>query len=71
MSPDGPTIDPPDEIEVTPEMVGAAAEVLWHDPICEFYEISLTPAEEIAAEMLRRALSARHDRTDAAAPGAS
>jgi hypothetical protein len=44
----------PAEIEITAEMVSAAAEVLWRDP---FAQISESVAEEMARKMLALALA--------------
>lgn len=45
-----------ESIEITPEMVEAAAEVLWRYPLLDIGE---GLAERFAREMLERALSAR------------
>jgi hypothetical protein len=49
---DGPLI-PAHEIEITKEMISAAAEVLWKDP---FLGLGPSSAEEIARKMLMAAL---------------
>ncbi len=59
---------PVDEIQVTEEMVSAAAEILWMDP---FAGIGESTAEEMARKMLFRALSVhlkRNVATDLEAP---
>jgi hypothetical protein len=58
-----PTNEPDDEIEITEEMVSAAAEVLWKDP---FLGLGESSAEEMARKMLRIALSVRRKRNVAA-----
>jgi len=56
-------MEPNDEIEVTEEMVSAAAEILWRDP---FAGISSAPAVEMARKMLTLALSVHRKRNVAA-----
>jgi len=53
------------EIEITPEMISAASRVLWSDP---FLLIPEWTADEMAEEMLRKALSARHEGIDSVDP---
>ena len=53
---------PRDEIEITDEMVRAAAEVLRRDP---FAGIGPTDAEIMTREMLALALSVRREKSDA------
>ena len=54
-----------EEIEVTEEMISAAAEVLWKDPLLE---ISESWAEEKAREMLLLVWSKHRGKTDAIGP---
>jgi hypothetical protein len=60
---DRPANESNDEIEVTEEMVSAAAEILWRDP---FAGISPAPAVEMARKMLTLALSVHRKRNVAA-----
>jgi hypothetical protein len=53
------------DIEITEEMISAAAEVLWKDPLLE---ISESWAEEKAREMLLRVWSKYREKTDAIGP---
>jgi hypothetical protein len=51
-----------DKVEITPEMIEAAAEVLWRDPLLD---ITTGQAETLAAEMLRRAMGVPRHETSA------
>ena len=49
------------EIEITPEMISAAAEILWRDP---FFMISPTVGEQMALAMLEAAFAVRCKKND-------
>jgi hypothetical protein len=53
------------DIEITPELIRAAAEVLWMHPL---FDIPESVAEELAAEMLERSFSLSREKTSATGP---